>query len=40
MAKNERDQVRKEMETKLWAGFAKQYPETAPLFTAINAAPG
>ena len=38
MAKNERDLVRKEMETKLWANFAKQYPETAPLFTAISAA--
>ncbi|MEO6016115.1 MAG: TRAP transporter substrate-binding protein [Polaromonas sp.] len=38
MAKNERDMVRKEMEAKLWAGFAKQYPETAPLFTAISAA--
>ena len=38
MAKNERDLVRKEMETKLWASFAKQYPETAPLFTAISAA--
>ncbi len=38
MAKNERDSVRKEMETKLWANFAKQYPETAPLFTAISAA--
>ncbi|MFC5519721.1 TRAP transporter substrate-binding protein [Polaromonas jejuensis] len=40
MAKNERDMVRKEMETRLWAGFAKQYPETAPLFTAISAARG
>jgi tripartite ATP-independent transporter DctP family solute receptor len=38
MAKNERDLVRKEMDTRLWAGFAKQYPETAPLFTAISAA--
>ena len=38
MAKAERDQVRKEMEAKLWAGFAKQYPETGPLFTAIAAA--
>lgn len=38
MAKNERDGVRKEMETKLWASFARQYPETAPLFTAISAA--
>jgi tripartite ATP-independent transporter DctP family solute receptor len=38
MARNERDQVRKEMETRLWAAFAKQYPETGPLFAAINAA--
>jgi hypothetical protein len=30
--------VRKEMEGKLWAGFAKQYPETAPLFAAISKA--
>ena len=28
--------VRKEMEARLWADFAKQYPATAPLFTAIN----
>lgn len=40
MAKNERDAVRKDMEGKLWANFAKQYPETAPLFVAINAARG
>jgi TRAP-type transport system periplasmic protein len=40
MAKNERDLVRKEMEAKLWSGFAKQYPETAPLFKAISAARG
>jgi TRAP-type transport system periplasmic protein len=40
MAKNERDQVRKEMDEKLWTGFAKQYPETAPLFAAISAARG
>lgn len=38
MAKSERDLVRKEMESKLWAAFAKQYPETTPLFTAITAA--
>ncbi|WP_218508579.1 TRAP transporter substrate-binding protein [Variovorax sp. dw_308] len=40
MAKNERDQVRKEMDEKLWSGFAKQYPETAPLFAAISSARG
>jgi tripartite ATP-independent transporter DctP family solute receptor len=40
MAKNERDLVRKEMETRLWSAFAGQYPETAPLFTAITAARG
>jgi TRAP-type C4-dicarboxylate transport system substrate-binding protein len=40
MAKSERDQVRKEMDEKLWTGFAKQYPETAPLFAAISAARG
>ena len=40
MAKNERDLVRKEMETRLWSAFARQYPETAPLFTAITAAQG
>jgi TRAP-type C4-dicarboxylate transport system substrate-binding protein len=36
MAKPERDMVRKEMETRLWADFAKQYPATAPLFAAIS----
>ncbi|MGJ7510215.1 TRAP transporter substrate-binding protein [Variovorax sp. GT1P44] len=35
MAPAERATVRKEMETKLWADFAKQYPSTAPLFAAI-----
>jgi hypothetical protein len=40
MAKNERDAVRKEMEAKLWTAFARQYPETSPLFVAINAARG
>lgn len=40
MAKNERDLVRKEMEAKLWSAFAKQYPETAPLFPIIAAARG
>jgi TRAP-type C4-dicarboxylate transport system substrate-binding protein len=38
MAKSERDFVRKEMETRLWSGFARQYPETGPLFAAITAA--
>ena len=38
MAKAERDQVRKEMEAKVWAGFIKEYPDTKPLFDAINAA--
>jgi len=35
MAPSERASVRKEMEAKLWADFAKQYPSTAPLFAAI-----
>jgi len=38
MAKAEREQVRKEMEAKLWSNFAKEHPDTAPLFTAISAA--
>lgn len=38
MAAADRAAVRKEMEAKLWAEFAKQYPSTAPLFSAINAA--
>src|SRR5258708_31030053 len=38
MAKTEREFVRKEMETKLWAAFAAQYPATKPLFEAIAAA--
>jgi hypothetical protein len=38
MSTADRGAVRKEMETRLWADFAKQYPATAPLFTAINAA--
>lgn len=40
MAPAERVAVRKQMENTLWAGFAKQYPATAPLFSAINAARG
>lgn len=38
MAAADRAAVRKEMEAKLWAEFGKQYPSTAPLFAAINAA--
>jgi tripartite ATP-independent transporter DctP family solute receptor len=38
MAAAERASVRKEMEGKLWADFAKQYPATAPLFAAISKA--
>jgi len=37
MAKAEREQVRREMQTKLWAAFATQYPPTKPLFEAIAA---
>ena len=37
MAKVEREQVRREMETKLWAAFAVQYPPTKPMFAAIAA---
>jgi TRAP-type transport system periplasmic protein len=40
MAAADRASVRKEMESRLWADFAKQYPATAPLFTAINNARG
>ena len=40
MAPTERATVRKEMESKLWADFAKQYPSTAPLFADIAAARG
>ena len=40
MAAADRAAVRKEMESRLWADFAKQYPATAPLFTAINNARG
>src|SRR6476620_9846014 len=38
MAKAEREQVRREMETKLWSAFATQYPPTKSLFEAIAAA--
>jgi TRAP-type C4-dicarboxylate transport system substrate-binding protein len=37
MAKTEREQVRHEMQTKLWSAFATQYPPTKPLFDAIAA---
>jgi tripartite ATP-independent transporter DctP family solute receptor len=37
MAKTEREQVRRDMETKLWSAFATQYPPTKPLFEAIAA---
>jgi tripartite ATP-independent transporter DctP family solute receptor len=40
MAKSERDQVRKEMEARVWAPFIKEYPVTKPLFDAIAAARG
>ena len=32
--------VVQQMESQLWAGFAKQYPLTAPLFTAVSRARG
>ncbi len=35
MIKSEREQVRREMETRLWTAFAAQYPPTKPLFEAI-----
>ena len=38
MAKAEREQVRKEMEAKVWASFVKENPATKPLFDAIAAA--
>src|SRR5450631_3362016 len=31
----EREQVRNEMQSKLWSAFAKEYPPTKPLFDAI-----
>ena len=40
MSASDRATVRKEMQSKLWADFAKQYPATAPLFDAINKARG
>jgi tripartite ATP-independent transporter DctP family solute receptor len=38
MAKAEREQVRKEMEVRVWASFIKEYPVTQPMFDAIAAA--
>ena len=38
MAASERNSVRKQMETQLWASFVKQYPTTGPLFAAIEKA--
>jgi hypothetical protein len=38
MSKADRDTARAEMQSQLYASFAKQYPATAPLFTAIAAA--
>jgi tripartite ATP-independent transporter DctP family solute receptor len=40
MAAAERNAVRKQMESGLWAGFAKQHPATASLFSAISSARG
>jgi tripartite ATP-independent transporter DctP family solute receptor len=38
MAKAERDGLRKEMEARLWAAFAREQPVTRPLFEAISKA--
>ena len=38
MAKSERDDMRGQMEGKLWSAFAKEYPVTGPLFKAISQA--
>ncbi len=38
MAKVERENLRKQMETQLWPAFANQYPATVPLFKSIAAA--
>jgi tripartite ATP-independent transporter DctP family solute receptor len=37
MLKSEREQVRTEMQAKLWSAFAAQYPLTKPLFEAVAA---
>ncbi len=36
MSAADRNLVHKEMESRLWADFGKQYPSTAPLFAAIG----
>ena len=38
MAADERNSVRKQMETHLWSAFVKQYPATGPLFASIDKA--
>lgn len=38
MTSADRVSVRKEMEARLWADFARQYPSTATLFAAITSA--
>lgn len=38
MAKAEREQVRRDMESRLWSAFATQYPAVKPLFASIAAA--
>ena len=38
MSAADRSTVRQAMSSGLWAGFAKQYPPTAPLFEAIQSA--
>lgn len=40
MAPNERSAVVQQMESQLWAGFARQYASTAPLFAAVGRARG
>jgi len=40
MSKADRETARNEMQTQLYASFSKQYPATAPLFTAIASARG
>jgi tripartite ATP-independent transporter DctP family solute receptor len=40
MSTADRAAVRKEMQARLWADFAKQYPATAPLFDSIAKARG
>jgi TRAP-type C4-dicarboxylate transport system substrate-binding protein len=40
MSTADRAAVRQEMQARLWADFAKQYPATAPLFDSIAKARG